>query len=84
MKTNNTTRYLHIVFQLVFVPCSSMISTASAVDLNIAQSPLTVSQSASPQVMLNISKDHQLFFKAFDDYSDLDGDGLPETTYKHI
>lgn len=83
MKTNNTKRCLHIVFQVVFAACSSLLPTAFAVDLNIAQSPLTISQAASPQVMLNVSKDHQLFFKAFDDYSDLDGDGLPETTYKH-
>jgi type IV pilus assembly protein PilY1 len=37
----------------------------------------------SPQVMINTSNDHQLFFKAYDDYSDLDGDGTIETTYKH-
>lgn len=50
---------------------------------SIAQNPLFVGQAVPPKVMLNMSKDHQLFFKAFDDYSDLDGDGVPETTYKH-
>jgi len=33
--------------------------------------------------MLNMSKDHQLFYRAYDEFSDLDGDSLPETTYKH-
>jgi type IV pilus assembly protein PilY1 len=37
----------------------------------------------SPMVMLNLSKDHQLFFKAYNEYSDLDGDGIVETQYKH-
>lgn len=45
--------------------------------------PLFLTQAATPPVMLNMSKDHQLYFKAFDDYSDLDKDGIPETTYKH-
>lgn len=49
----------------------------------VSQSPLFLTQSAKPVTMLNLSKDHQLYFKAFDDYSDLDGDGTPETTYKH-
>ena len=49
----------------------------------IAQVPLFLTTSAKPIVMLNISKDHQLYFKAFDDFSDMDKDGVPETTYKH-
>ncbi|WP_262966489.1 pilus assembly protein [Methylobacter psychrophilus] len=49
----------------------------------IAASPLFLTISVTPVVMLNISKDQQLYFKAFDDYSDLDNDGIPETTYKH-
>jgi type IV pilus assembly protein PilY1 len=49
----------------------------------IALSPLFLTISVTPVVMLNISKDQQLYFKAFDDYSDLDKDGSPETMYKH-
>jgi type IV pilus assembly protein PilY1 len=30
-----------------------------------------------------MSKDHQLSYRAYDEYSDLDGDGISETTYKH-
>lgn len=32
--------------------------------------------------MLVMSKDHKLFFKAYDDVVDLDGDGVPDVTYK--
>ena len=81
MKRNNTIRCLHIVFQLAFAACSSMLSTAFAVDLNLAQSPLTISQSASPRVMLTMSRDHQLYIKAYTDYSDLDNNGTLDTSY---
>jgi type IV pilus assembly protein PilY1 len=37
----------------------------------------------APMVMLNLSRDHQLFYKAYNEYSDLDGDGVPETQYSH-
>ena len=42
-----------------------------------------VEDSATPQVQINASNDHQLFFKAYNDYSDLDDDNIAETTYKH-
>ncbi|MDO3380797.1 pilus assembly protein [Gilvimarinus algae] len=51
--------------------------------INLAQSPLFLARPVTPIVMLNMSNDHQLFFKAYDDYSDLDGDGFPDTTYKN-
>ena len=40
-----------------------------------------VEGSAAPQIMINASNDHQLFFKAYNDLSDLDYNGVPETTY---
>ncbi|WP_286875822.1 hypothetical protein, partial [Marinimicrobium sp. UBA4509] len=42
-----------------------------------------MTQPVRPVAMLNMSNDHQLFFKLYDDYSDIDGDGEPDTTYKH-
>lgn len=50
----------------------------------IAQTPLFLTTPVKPMVMLVMSKDHQLFYKAYNDYSDLDpekNDGI-ETTYK--
>ena len=35
----------------------------------------------TPLVMMNVSRDHQLSYKAYNDYSDLDGNGSPEITY---
>ncbi|MDD5272013.1 MAG: hypothetical protein PHU14_04765, partial [Methylovulum sp.] len=60
-----------------------MLSATSAWAGTVAQTPLFLTNAAKPVAMLNISKDHQLYFKAFDDFSDLDGDGLPDTTYKN-
>ena len=43
--------------------------------------PVTSVQSVTPQVMLTMSRDHQYWFKAYNDYSDIDADGVVETTY---
>jgi type IV pilus assembly protein PilY1 len=51
--------------------------------LNIGSTPLYLGASVQPIVMLNLPRDHQLFVKAYNDYSDLDGDGVVENQYKH-
>lgn len=48
---------------------------------DIAQVPLLLTQSAKPKVMLALSRDHQLYIKAYTDYSDLDNNGSIDTTY---
>jgi type IV pilus assembly protein PilY1 len=58
---------------------------ALATQLSIPDIPLFVSRPVAPIVMLDASRDHQLFYKAYNDYTDLDpdkNDGV-ETTYKH-
>lgn len=55
----------------------------TALAASVAQTPLFLTQAAEPIVILNMSNDHQLFFKAYDDYTDLDGDGTVDTTYDH-
>ena len=49
--------------------------------LTLAQAPLYAGGSIPPLVMLDLSKDQQLYKKAYNDYSDLDNDGVLETTY---
>ncbi len=56
-----------------------------ATPLAIPDIPLFVSRPVAPIVMLDASRDHQLFYKAYNDYTDLDpekNDGI-ETTYRH-
>jgi len=45
--------------------------------------PYLAETKGAPMVMLNMSKDHQLFYKAYNEFSDLDGDGVADTQYKH-
>ncbi|MFT5697822.1 MAG: Tfp pilus tip-associated adhesin PilY1 [Desulforhopalus sp.] len=42
-----------------------------------------VTEGVTPKVMIATSNDHQLFYAAYNDYTDLDDDGSPDTTYKH-
>ena len=50
--------------------------------LDLAQAPLFYGLQQKPIVMLNLTKESQLHFKAYTDYSDL-GFGKPELTYLH-
>ncbi len=62
--------------------CMTAQPTLAAL-LNLSQAPLFIGANIPPQVMLNIAKDHQLQYKAYTDYSDLDDDGVLDITYKH-
>ena len=60
-----------------------LTGTASSA-VNLTPLPPYLSETkGAPMVMLNLSRDHQLFYKAFNEFSDLDNDGQPETQYKH-
>ncbi len=61
----------------------AMAITHTATAAAPSQDPLFLSNPVVPIMMLNMSKDHQLYYKVYDDYSDLDGDKIPELTYKH-
>ena len=68
-----------VIFGVVLI--SVMLSKAVlSDDLEISQSPLAVKDTAPPQVMLAMSRDHQLYNKAYTDYSDLDDDKMLEPT----
>jgi len=53
-------------------------------DYAIAQTPLYAAQSQPPLMMMVMSRDEQLFNKAYSDYTDLDepADGIIDSTYK--
>ena len=53
---------------------------ANAQEVDIAQQPVFLNP-PDPRIMLLVSRDHELSKKAYNDYSDLDGDGQLETTY---
>ncbi len=45
--------------------------------------PLSEPAKSHPMLMLTLAGDHQIFLKAYNDFDDLDGDGLPDVTYNH-
>tara|TARA_R110002074_G_C12554560_1_gene666953 strand:+ start:2949 stop:7667 length:4719 start_codon:yes stop_codon:yes gene_type:complete len=59
------------------------LSSGSLAAAPVAQTPLFLTQGVEPQVMLSMSNDHQLFFEAYPDYLDLDGDGKADQSYGH-
>src|SRR5688572_28416145 len=61
--------------------CMTTQATFAAL-MNLAREPLALSQ-VPPKIMLTVSKDQQLFKKAYNDYGVLNGDGKIETTYNH-
>src|ERR1700750_317219 len=80
----HTKRALSKTLALIALFCMTTQPTFAAL-INLAQKPLFTGAPISPKVLLAISKDQQLYKKAYNDYSDLDpdkGDGI-ETTYKH-
>jgi len=56
------------------------VSTPS--DLSIAQQPLFTRASLPPLNMLVMGKDHKIYYEAYNDASDLTGDGVPDVGYK--
>jgi len=75
------TRTGHTLFGLVAAALA--LTTVSTANATVAQTPLFLTQGVEPQVMLSLSNDHQLFFEAYPDYLDLDGNGQADQTYNH-
>lgn len=62
-----------------------MLATATALsqaDVSIPNTPLVTQIITPPMVMLVASKDHKLFVEAYNDASDLDGDGKLDRYFK--
>lgn len=57
-------------------------ATAALAQLTIPNTPLSVRQNAKPLVMLVASKEHRLFYEAYNDASDIDGDGALDIRFK--
>lgn len=54
---------------------------AQAAPLNLSQKPLYVGVPNAPMVMLTMSRDHTLYYEAYNDATDLTGDGSLNTRY---
>ncbi len=61
---------------------ASSLQAIAADDVNVAQSPLFVTDSVPPLNLLVMGRDHKLFYEAYNDASDLNGDGILDIGYK--
>ena len=64
-----------LILSLMLLP----VFTAQA---GISGQPLFLTTSVPPIVMLTMGRDHKLYYEAYNDASDLDGDGLIDVGYK--
>ncbi len=62
---------------------ASLTPISAQVAANFHMEPITQASGAPPLVMLVMSRDEQLYNKAYSDYTDLDGDGSLDTTYNN-
>lgn len=58
-------------------PTATTYTPILAIPPNIQTTP------AKPLVMFNVSRDHQLFYRAYNEFSDYNSDGVPDGTYLH-
>ncbi len=56
-------------------------SGSSSGSSDISQTPLFLTHPVAPIVMLTLSNDEQLYYNAFPEYADLNGDGKADKTY---
>ncbi|MDH6167263.1 type IV pilus assembly protein PilY1 [Variovorax boronicumulans] len=74
---------LHRIFAAILLLAIAVFAMPAAAVNFTPLPPYLTETKGSPMVMLNLSRDHQLFYKAYNEFSDLDGDGVVETQYKH-
>lgn len=55
---------------------------AATTALTIPNQPLSIQQAATPMIMLGFGRDHRLYYEAYNDASDIDGDGSIDIRFK--
>ncbi|MFV9682535.1 PilC/PilY family type IV pilus protein [Pseudomonas sp. NY15367] len=75
----------HLLLQITLLTLAALPvhqALAAGGENNPAQSPLFVSRSTTPLNMLVMGRDHKLYYEAYNDASDLNGDGVIDVGYK--
>jgi type IV pilus assembly protein PilY1 len=78
----STTLKKRLVFAIVKLLVLGTSGLASAASLSIVDVPLFLSGNVAPLNMLVLGRDHKLFYEAYADHSDLDGDGTLDIGYR--
>ncbi len=72
----------HSLLGILMLSLSGLMAPVAQAALDIAQVPLFLSSSTTPLVMLVMGRDHKLYYEAYNDASDLNGDGILDVGYK--
>jgi type IV pilus assembly protein PilY1 len=62
--------------------CFSALLALGASAVTIPNQPLSIQQAATPMIMLAFGRDHRLYYEAYNDASDIDGDGAIDIRFK--
>jgi type IV pilus assembly protein PilY1 len=73
----------HFIFSCLMTTCAGFSTTAAyGSALNLSDSPLFVTTNVPPLTMLVMGRDHKLYYEAYNDASDLNGDGIVDVGYQ--
>lgn len=61
---------------------AGLLAAGNVGALTIPNQPLSAQPSAKPMIMLALGRDHRLFYEAYNDASDIDGDGAVDIRFK--
>jgi type IV pilus assembly protein PilY1 len=64
------------------VSCHLLAGFQISANATMAQSPMVIRQPEPPLIMLTVGRDEKLYNAAYNDYSDVDGDGSFDVDYK--
>lgn len=78
----NRQKIQHFIGSLLITSCAGFSSFSYAGPLNLAASPLFVTTTVPPLTMLVMGRDHKLYYEAYNDASDLNGDGIVDVGYQ--
>jgi len=82
MKTPRMLPIVAVALNILVTGLLLIASTSQAAPLNLSDNPLFASQSAPPLTLMTMGRDHKLYYEAYNDASDLNGDGVLDTNYK--
>jgi type IV pilus assembly protein PilY1 len=78
---NTFKRFFSPVLKTLGLACGLMLS-AQIMAVTIPNQPLSIQPSAKPMIMLAFGRDHRLYYEAYNDASDIDGDGVIDIRFK--
>jgi type IV pilus assembly protein PilY1 len=73
-------KFSRLICSLAFALPLGFALNASAV--TIPNQPLSIQAAAKPMIMLAFGRDHRMFYEAYNDASDIDGDGTLDIRFK--